>query len=65
MKSVFTYVLRFMFYALASMDTQTLIVLTLIVVAALYVGRGLWPSRRSQTGCRSCPQNRNRVDDYM
>jgi hypothetical protein len=61
------------------MDTQTLIVFTLIVAAALYVGRSLWPSRRSQsrrsqsrrsqsrrsqTGCSSCPQNRNRVDDY-
>lgn len=46
------------------MDTQTLIVITLIVVATLYVGRSLWPSRDSRTGCRSCPQNRNRVDDY-
>ncbi|MSQ46942.1 MAG: FeoB-associated Cys-rich membrane protein [Deltaproteobacteria bacterium] len=46
------------------MDTQTLIVLTLIVVAALYVARSLWPSRRSRTGCRSCPQNRDRADDY-
>lgn len=47
------------------MDSQTLIVLTIIVAAALYIGRTLWPTRHSQSGCSSCSQNRNRADDYV
>jgi len=46
------------------MDTQTLIVLAVITVAALYVSRSLWPSRKQKSGCSSCPQNHNRADDY-
>ena len=47
------------------MDSQTLIVLTVVAAAALYVGRRLWPARQKQAGCGSCPQNRNRADDYV
>jgi hypothetical protein len=47
------------------MDNQTLIVLAVTIVAALYVGRSLWPARQQKSGCRTCPQNRNRVDDYV
>ena len=47
------------------MDTQTLIVLVVITVAALYVSRSLWPARKQKPGCSSCPQNRNRTDDYV
>jgi hypothetical protein len=46
-------------------DSQTLIVLTIVAVAALYVGRKLWPARQKQAGCGSCAQNRNRADDYV
>ncbi|MGH7962022.1 MAG: hypothetical protein ACRERD_09385 [Candidatus Binatia bacterium] len=47
------------------MDGQTLIALTIVAGAVLYVGRALWPSRRAQPGCGSCPNNRNRTDDYV
>ena len=47
------------------MDSQTVIVLVLIIVAVLYVGRTLWPTRKSKTGCSMCPKNRQRVDDYV
>jgi hypothetical protein len=47
------------------MDSQTLIVLTIVVAAVLYVGRALWPARQTQPGCSSCPHNRNRADDYV
>jgi hypothetical protein len=46
------------------MDGQTLLVLTIVTVAAFYVGRALWPSRRAHAGCSSCSHNRNRSDDY-
>jgi len=46
-------------------DSQTLIVLLLVAAAALYVGHKLWPTRHKQVGCGSCPQNRNRADDYV
>ncbi|MBI3799749.1 MAG: FeoB-associated Cys-rich membrane protein [Deltaproteobacteria bacterium] len=46
------------------MDSQTLIVLLIVAAAALYVGRRFWPARHKQIGCGSCPQNRNRADDY-
>jgi hypothetical protein len=45
-------------------DSQTLIVLAIVAVAVLYVGHRLWPVRQKQAGCGSCPQNRNRPDDY-
>ena len=47
------------------MDGQTLIVLTVVAGAVLYVGRSLWPFRRTPSGCGSCPKNRNRTDDYV
>ncbi|HXG20553.1 MAG TPA: hypothetical protein VNN62_15945 [Methylomirabilota bacterium] len=47
------------------MDSQTLIVLTLIIAAALYVGRTLWPAYKTQPGCSMCPRSRNRADDYV
>jgi len=47
------------------LDSQTLIVFLLVAAAALYVGRRLWPARHKQIGCGSCPQNRNRADDYV
>ncbi|MBM4258218.1 MAG: FeoB-associated Cys-rich membrane protein [Deltaproteobacteria bacterium] len=46
------------------MDTQTLAVLVIVAVAALYVSRSLWPTRKQKSGCSSCPQNHSRVDDY-
>ena len=46
------------------MDGQTLIVMAIVFAAALYVGRFFWPSQRTQSGCGSCPRNRNRTDDY-
>jgi len=47
------------------MDNQTLIVLAVISVAALYVSRSLWPTRKRKSDCSSCPQNHNRTDDYV
>ncbi len=47
------------------MDIQTLLVLTVVATAVLYIGRTLWPARHTQPGCGSCPQNRNRADDYV
>jgi hypothetical protein len=47
------------------MDTQTLAVLALIAAAALYVSRSLWSSHQKKPGCNACPQNRNRMDDYV
>ncbi len=47
------------------MDGQTLLVAVIIAAAAWYVGRLLWPMRTRQSGCRSCPHNRNRADDYI
>jgi hypothetical protein len=47
------------------MDVQTFLVLPIVAVAAVYVGRRLWPRRQAQAGCESCPQNRNRTDDYV
>lgn len=47
------------------MDGQTALVLLIVVAAALYVGRALWPVRDPQRGCGSCPHNRNRIDDYV
>lgn len=47
------------------MDSQTFIVLTFIITAALYVGRALWPARKSQPGCSMCPRNPTRADDYV
>jgi predicted negative regulator of RcsB-dependent stress response len=47
------------------MDNQTLIVLAVIIVAAFYVGWSLWPARQQKSGCSVCPQNRNRVADYV
>jgi len=46
------------------MDVQTFLVLPIVAAAAVYVGRRLWPRRREKAGCESCPQNRNRTDDY-
>lgn len=46
------------------MDLQTLLIFPVIALAAFYIGRSLWP-KRNTTGCASCPQNRNRADDYV
>lgn len=46
------------------MDFQTLLIFPVIVVAVFYVGRSLWP-RREKIACASCPQNRQRADDYV
>ena len=50
---------------LKTMDSQTLIALAIIIIAALYVGRSLWSVHQQKSGCSSCPQNRNRTDDYV
>jgi hypothetical protein len=47
------------------MDSQTLVVLAMIITAALYVGRAFWPARKSQSGCSMCPHNRRRAGDYV
>ena len=47
------------------MDAQTLFVLAVVAAALLYLGRRLWPGARKRPGCASCPQNRNRADDYV
>ena len=47
------------------MDSQMFIVLTIVAVAALYIGRRLWPTHQTHPGCGSCPHNRNRPDDYV
>ena len=46
------------------MDFQTLLIFTVLVVAVFYIGRSLWP-RRERAACTSCPQNRQRADDYV
>jgi len=46
-------------------DSQTIIVLTIVAAAALYIGRRLWPTHQTQPGCGLCPHNRNRLDDYV
>ena len=46
------------------MDIQTLLVFLIIALAAAYVGRSVWPRRQAHTGCSTCPQNKNRTDDY-
>lgn len=47
------------------MDNQTLVVIAIIISAALYVGRALWPARKAQSGCSLCPRSRQRADDYV
>ena len=46
------------------MDFQTLLIFPVLVVAVFYVGRWLWPGHE-KAGCASCPQNRQRADDYV
>lgn len=47
------------------MDIQTLLIVPIVALAVAYVGRSVWPPRRSQTGCRTCSHNPNRADDYV
>ncbi len=46
------------------MYVQTWLILPIVAAAAVYVGRRLWPRRQARAGCGSCPQSRNRTDDY-
>ncbi len=45
-------------------DSQTIIVFAVILLAAIYVGRRLWPTKKVQSGCGMCPRNHQRADDY-
>jgi hypothetical protein len=47
------------------MDSQSVIVLVIILAAVFYVGRALLPTRKGRPTCSSCPQNRARADDYV
>lgn len=47
------------------MDIQTLLIFPIVAIAATYVGCSVWPRRRVQADCKTCPQNRNRTDDYV
>ncbi|MBI3245641.1 MAG: FeoB-associated Cys-rich membrane protein [Deltaproteobacteria bacterium] len=46
------------------MDHQTIIVFAVILLAAVYVGRRLWRTKKAQSGCSMCPHNHQRADDY-
>lgn len=45
-------------------DWQGLIVIAVVVAAALYLGRGLWPRRRGAAGCTNCAAATRKRDDY-
>ncbi|GIW41806.1 MAG: hypothetical protein KatS3mg076_2383 [Candidatus Binatia bacterium] len=46
------------------MDTQTLLLLPIVVAAGAYVAYSLL-GRRRRGGCESCPGNPARKDDYV